>query len=164
MMRVSVDFDGTLAEYVEIYKQLISALRKSGHEVGILTGRNDTTIEDDTAFLRKYGIEVDFFINTESLGVYERLMIEWSERGLTNMNRDDIACIWKARMFGSHHIDMHFDDAADKIRQYMQKGHRTLLLKSPTPHNGVIPKWENDDFLTYKEKTDATVATKGANS
>jgi len=153
-MRIAIDMDGTLMEFPEIYKALIEAFEAAGHEVWIVTGRKGETLVEDLALLASMGVLKDarHFINSMSFGEHERLLEEWSEKGQMSVDRDEIVCMWKARILVG--FDLVIDDAADKIRLYMDgdKAEGVLLLKSPTMFNQVYAKWGRSHIMSYSEE------------
>lgn len=154
MLRIAVDLDGTIMEYTEIYKELVEALINVGHEIYIMTGRESKTLLQDKAQLFKLGVGYTKFINTSDFNGYERQLESWSEQGHISIDRDEIVCMWKAREIAERGFDIVFDDAADKIRLYLDvNDHEVLLLKSPTDFNQVFTKWGRKHFVEYLEET-----------
>ena len=158
-MKIAIDMDGTLMEFPEIYKVLIKAFEEADHEVWIVTGRKSETFVEDTCRLRKWGLlkKKGGFLNSWNFNEQEKQLEAWSESGQISLDRDEIVCMWKAREIVERGFDLVIDDAADKIRLYMDedKAKGVLLLKSPTPFNQVFAKWGRSHIISYKEKDDA---------
>lgn len=141
IIKFAIDIDGTLMEHTEVYRKLIESLRESGHEVGVMTGRPPEDGKADMNRIIELGVKIDFFYNTAMFSAEEKTLEEWAGEGRLALDRDDICCMWKARMCAEMKIDVLFDDAADKIRGYAKRN-GTMILKSPADHNMVIPKWD----------------------
>lgn len=155
-MRIAIDYDGTLMLYPELYRFLIGAFLEAGAEVGILTGRGGEARGEDVDRLRKIlGDEIAnklvFFYNTSHFTDYESTLEGWICENVICMDRDELACMFKARMCRDRNIDILFDDAADKIRLYMPADTKTILFKSPADWNMVVKKWGKHK-LNYEDQ------------
>ncbi len=142
-MKIAVDYDGTIMYHAVTYAKIIKAFQDAGHEVGILTGRDPDTKDEDIARLEQYGIVPDFFINAS----------EWMVDRLP-MARDVVNCYFKAMICHSHDIDILFDDAEPLIRLFLPDKCSTIVFKSPTEYNQVIKEWGKDYKLVYEEAGD----------
>jgi len=148
-MIIAVDFDGTFIEKPIRYTDLITQLRRAGNVVGILTGRTMWTQGSDEEILAHYRCRVDFFWNTGLLNRYELEICDWISDEKISMERDLVISMFKARICKERRVAILIDDAADKIRMF--DCGETIVLKSPTEFNKVVPRWENH-LLTYNEE------------
>lgn len=155
-LKVAVDYDGTIMEFPEQYRKIVYGLRATGAKVTIITGRKPETFDEDMTRLKKLGYTVDDFVNTALFNDYERQLEKWSGDGHVSIDRDEVVCMWKARIIRERGFDVVFDDAADKIRLYMDaNGDKpVLLLKSPTEYNQVFTKWGKDHLVDYTGEGD----------
>ena len=152
VMTVAIDYDGTLMKYPEMYGCLMRVFGEAGIAVGILTGRGDETKADDILRIEAGGVSPDFYLTTSLMNDSERLIEKMILHEQINMDRDELVCIFKARICHEHDIDILFDDAADKIRLYLPEGCKTVVFKSPTEHNMVVQKWGKAHGVEYEEK------------
>ncbi len=58
-MKVALDIDGTISEHPEFFAMLSSALRAAGHQVLILTYRDQASGEATRAQVIAWGIQFD---------------------------------------------------------------------------------------------------------
>jgi hypothetical protein len=151
-MKIAVDYDGTFMEYPEIYRDLIFTFQGVGWTVGILTGRAGDTEKEDRSRLLTWHVKPAFFINTSQMNSHELKIERMIVENEINMDRDELCCMFKARICRDEGIDILFDDAADKIRMFLPEGCKTLVFKSPTEHNMVVPKWGKAHRVDYKQK------------
>ena len=163
-MKIAIDYDGTLIEHPDFYREFIVRMHWKGNEIGILTGRPTETEDEDKERLALLGIKFGFFINTGGFNNIERDLEYWSKTGDVNMDRDEIVCMFKARICVEEPIDVLFDDAADKVRLFMPEECKTIVFKSPSPHNMVVKKWGSEHLVDYGRSSDETVTRKRANS
>lgn len=139
-MKIAIDHDGTAMLHPDIYKELIDTFKAAGHEVGIITGRDEDSEYYDKRRLQKSGFQFDFFWSSGMMNDEETSLLEKIDAGKLNIDRDTVCCHFKARLCERMGVDILFDDNADTIRLF-QNGGRTLILKSPTENNMPIPKW-----------------------
>lgn len=152
MMKIAVDLDGTLTEFPQQYGSMIHALKAYGdYHITILTGRKDISYPDDIDQLRCLGIEYDDFLNSSHFNTQEIQLERWALKGHISCDRDEVVCMWKAREIKERGFDVVIDDAADKIRLYLEEGSKALILKSPTAFNQVLAKWGKDHILEYND-------------
>lgn len=160
-MKIAIDMDGTLMEFPEIYKVLVETFDRGGHEFWVITGRTMETYADDIWRLEELfpHMRARYFINSKQFNEQERQLEAWSDSGEISLDRDEIVCMWKAREIVERGFDLVIDDAADKIRLYMDedKGKGVLLLKSPTPFNQVFAKWGRSHIVSYSEEKEKCV-------
>lgn len=153
-MRIAIDYDGTLMLYPELYRFLIEAFLEAGAEVGIITGRASEKRSDD--FKRLNDIidvgKLGFYMDTEWFTKQEKSLETWIQDGEICMDRDELVCMFKARLCHRMEVDMLFDDAADKIRLYMPEGAKTVVFKSPADWNMVVKKW-GKHTMEYEDMT-----------
>ena len=153
---IGVDYDGTAMEFPEIYSALLIALRQAGHIIYLITGRSANTASEDAARLRCADISFDKHLNSELFNAEERQLCLWIDEKRISLDRDEVVCMWKARMIEQYDIDVLFDDAADKIRLYLAElPRKILLLKSPTAFNQVFAKWGRNTILEYSGQTES---------
>jgi hypothetical protein len=149
-LKIAVDYDGTIMDYPTIYRQMIYGLRATGSHVTIMTGRKEDTREEDLRRIKD--IRFDAFVNSSNFNCYERQLEKWSQDGHISIDRDEIVCLWKAREIVERSFDVVIDDAADKIRLFLDKGRckkDVMILKSPTDFNQVFSKWGKTHLLEY---------------
>ena len=163
-MKTAIDLDGTFMLEPIIYQTIMLAFKACGHEVGILTGRSGESEQDDLAILRRYGVEPSFFINTSQMNSYERDIERMILDDKINMDRDELCCMFKARICHEEKITLLYDDAADMIRMKQPKGCKTLMLKSPAPHNMVAKKWGKAHRVEYGENDHEKTTGEGLDS
>ena len=139
-MKIAIDYDGTAMLRPDIYKPLIDSLRAAGHEVGIITGRDEDSEYYDKRRLQKYGFQFDFFWSSAMMNAEELSLLEKIDAGKLNIDRDTVCCHFKMRLCEEQAVDVLIDDNADTIRLFATDG-KVLVLKSPTENNMPIPKW-----------------------
>lgn len=154
-MKIAIDYDGTIMAYPEHYKMLMAALRSAGHEVGIVTGRPSATKFEDAKRIANMGIIYDFYYITDHnppicLFNHVEEVMESAAQEADFVSRDDAVCLWKARLCVEENIDILFDDAADLILHFLPSNSPTLILKSPTVENRLLPKWKKNEYIQYK--------------
>ncbi len=167
-MRIAIDYDGTLMLHPELYRFLIDAFLDAGAEVGIMTGRSDETKPNDLDRLddiigTNNVDKLAFFFDTSLFNDYESTLEQWIHENAICMDRDELVCMFKARMCTYMSIGILFDDAADKVRLYMPEGAKTVVFKSPADWNMVVKKWGNHK-MEYEEVDNETIAAKRVNS
>lgn len=92
-MKIAIDFDGTATRHVKLFAEIMKALQKEGHEVGVLTGRDNACAETDIKFLLTYGFpQPSFYIGKDT-----------KERGIPQK-------LWKNYMMCKYSIDYLFDN------------------------------------------------------
>ena len=89
-MKISIDIDNCFLEYPVTFANMAKMFQKSGHHVGILTGRSPSNK------VNHYGFKPDFEYYLGSL-----------ESGVE----------MKTRKIMQENIDIHFDDQADEFRK-----------------------------------------------
>lgn len=151
-LQVAVDYDGTIMEFPETYRKIIYSLRAVGADVTVMTGRTDDTRDEDIARIKAMGFRFERYITSSEFNEYERQLEKWANDKHISIDRDEIVCAWKAREIQERGFDVVFDDAADKIRLYMDTNDpdkAVLLLKSPTEYNQVFTKWGKAHLMDY---------------
>jgi len=148
-MRIAIDYDGTFMTHPELYTNLGNAFQEAGMMVGCMTGRCDDTKNEDFGRLFKHLFYPVFFFNSSEMNVHELEVEKKILDGDLNMDRDELVCMFKARICHEKGIDILFDDAADKIRLYLPEGCQTVIFKSPTEHNMVVKKWGKAHTVEY---------------
>jgi len=96
-MKVAIDLDGTAWSYPAVFSDIMEAMQKSGHQVGILTAHNVRSKDSDIDLFKRRGLpNPDFYIAKES-----------EESGIKPR-------VWKPAMMKKHNIDMLWDDFDSK--------------------------------------------------
>lgn len=105
-MKISIDLDDTLLKYPNEFIAMGLFLQKMGCEVGILSGRAMWDIEQNIVpALAPYGFVPDFVIGGSNDGTDPDASYTEDMKGTT----------WKPKKIRDHKIDIHFDNAEDKI-------------------------------------------------
>lgn len=92
-MKISIDLDGTLWNHMNLFRTLMKLMQADGHQVGILTGHQHESAEDDTKLLVANGFPApDFY--------FGRLPEDLPFNG----------AISKSRWILREGIDYHYDD------------------------------------------------------
>lgn len=98
-MKISFDLDGTAWKFREAFKELAHCFKARGHEVGILTGHDDTIREADLHLWTARGFPpADFLLNADDC---QRAGIPW--HGASQRQ-------WKLKLALKNGVSMHFDD------------------------------------------------------
>jgi len=149
-MKIAFDMDGTILEYPQQYGSVIHALKAyGGYHITIMTGRKDSSYPDDIDELRCLGIAYDDFLNSGKFNPQEIQLERWALKGQISCDRDEVVCMWKAREIRERGFDIVIDDAADKIRLYIEEDSKAMILKSPTAFNQVFAKWGKDHIVEH---------------
>jgi len=92
LLKISIDFDGSLWGNMEFFRAFMWAMQAAGHQVGCLTGHYEQSKDKDIALMLARNFPApDFWIGRPESS---------TEHGGT----------FKPRMIREHGIDMHFDD------------------------------------------------------
>lgn len=103
-MKVSYDLDGTLFAYPTELLMFAFMLQKSGHEVGLLTGRAIWDLEKNILpMLAQNKFVPNFYIGRD----FEPEEQDW-DQNIKNQ-------IWKPKMIKEYNIDIHFDDQCEGL-------------------------------------------------
>lgn len=98
-MKISYDLDGTLLAYPNELLSFAFFMQKTGHRVGILSGRNmDDLRQNVIPSLKQAGFSPDFYIGRD----FEPTETDW-DQNIKNQT-------WKPSMIKKYNIDIHFDD------------------------------------------------------
>lgn len=92
-MKISIDLDGTYLEYPDMFDEMAAVLQMSGHEVGILSNRND---DEESHVELGFEPDFEFYLSQDETEFtdYER-----AQGKLDKMVEED--------------IDIHYDDEAE---------------------------------------------------
>lgn len=100
-MKVSFDLDDTAWKYRNFFSTLAWALKRDGHQVGILTGHDDAIREEDLRLWEARGFPpADFLLNASDC---RREGIPW--HGVPQR-------VWKLELAARHGVTAHVDDFA----------------------------------------------------
>lgn len=149
MLKIAIDYDGTFMENPKVYTEIVNLLLKTTY-IGIITGRSPSMKDQDIVRVRQYGIDwLHFWYSTDMMNDAEKRLINMIKNKELTIHRDEVVCMWKARMCEEKSIDILIDDAADKIRLYMSPTCKTIILKHPTAYNETLHRWDNS-FINYE--------------
>lgn len=117
-MRIAIDLDGTAWLHREFFKSFTKAMKKDGHEIGILTAHSHDYRNKDLDLWAKRGFPApDFYISMgdefELIGEFKRWAVDY------------------------HRIDVLFDDFGgnnpDIEKSFMDKGELDFLVFKVIP-------------------------------
>lgn len=92
-MKISIDFDGTLWDHMAFFREFMTVMQKSGHQVGMLTGHSMDTKDKDIELMKARNFpKPDFYF------------------GRTEKYMSYNGAVYKSFIIRTENIDLHFDD------------------------------------------------------
>ena len=96
-MKISIDWVGAYLEYKPFFDAMAVAMKKEGHQIGIITGERENRRQE---IANSLGFEPDF-------------IYLWGEfESIANGN------LWKCSKLDQEDVYVHFDDDATELKKY----------------------------------------------
>jgi len=111
-MKISIDMDGTMLKWPEFFTEFVIAMQARGHQVGVLTSRDNSDGKDRTESLMDRGIpKLDFYIGRNAQEQIEQIhQVPWKKNKMKELGIDFHFDDWGEfsiiELF-SHHVDQH---------------------------------------------------------
>lgn len=96
-MKISFDWGGAYLETKPFFDAMAIAMKKEGHQVGIITGERESRRQE---IINSLGFEADF---VHLWGEYESIANGY---------------LWKCKMLDQEDVYVHFDDDATEMKKY----------------------------------------------